>query len=63
MYICLCHCVRDSDLHAAARAGVRSFDELKASTRVSTGCGRCESAARHNFSCALDPSTQAVHPD
>lgn len=62
MYICLCHSIRDSDLKAAAHAGVRSFDELKVTTRVATGCGRCEGAARHNFSCALDPSTPAGHP-
>jgi bacterioferritin-associated ferredoxin len=62
MYVCLCHCIRDRDLEEAARAGVRSFDELKAATRVSTGCGRCETAARHSFHCALDPASPTVHP-
>jgi bacterioferritin-associated ferredoxin len=62
MYVCLCNCVRDRDLREAAAAGVRSFEELKATTRVSTGCGRCETMAREVFDRALDPGALAVQP-
>ena len=62
MYVCLCNCVRDRDLRQAAEAGVRSFEELQARTRVATGCGRCEAMARDVFDRALDPAGLAVQP-
>jgi len=62
MYICLCNCVRDRELREAAAAGVRSFEELKAATRVATGCGRCEEVAREVFDRALDPGALTVQP-
>jgi bacterioferritin-associated ferredoxin len=62
MYVCLCRCVRDRDLRQAAEAGVRSFEELKQATGVSTGCGRCEEMAREVFDRALDPGPLCVQP-
>ena len=62
MYVCLCNCVRDRDLRQAAEAGVRSFDELQARTRVATCCGHCEDFARQVFDEALDPGALAVQP-
>lgn len=59
MYICLCHCVRDQELRAAAQSGVASFEDLQQRTRVSTGCGRCELMAREVFTRALDPGVPA----
>jgi bacterioferritin-associated ferredoxin len=62
MYVCLCRCVRDHDLRQAAQAGVRSFEELRQCTGVSTGCGRCEEMAREVFDRALDPGPLCVQP-
>ncbi len=55
MYVCVCNCVRDRDLHAIAASGVRCFEEVKQRTRVSTCCGRCEDFAREVFEQAIAP--------
>ena len=46
MYICLCKAVSDHDIEAAVLAGANSLAEIQQSLGVSTGCGRCESAAQ-----------------
>ncbi|NCF44950.1 MAG: (2Fe-2S)-binding protein [Proteobacteria bacterium] len=45
MYICLCKAVTDHDIEAAVAAGARSLEQVQRELGVSTGCGRCSSAA------------------
>ncbi|HTL11196.1 MAG TPA: (2Fe-2S)-binding protein [Bdellovibrionota bacterium] len=44
--VCFCHNVPCSRLVAEIRAGARTFEELQAKTRCSTGCGGCEFEVR-----------------
>ena len=46
MYICLCKAVTDHDIEASVLAGAQSLSQVQKQLAVSTGCGRCESAAQ-----------------
>lgn len=46
MYICLCKAVTDHDIEASVLAGAQSLSQVQEQLEVSTGCGRCESAAQ-----------------
>ncbi len=46
MYVCICHGISDRRLREAVRQGARSFEDLQATTGVSTCCGACEPTAR-----------------
>ena len=46
MYICLCKAVTDHDIEASILAGAQSLAQVQEQLEVSTGCGRCESAAQ-----------------
>lgn len=46
MYVCICNAVTDHAIRAAARDGVRSFNELRRRTGCSDCCGSCEDLAR-----------------
>lgn len=46
MYICLCKAVTDNDIEAAVFNGAHSLAEVQKELEVSTGCGRCISAAK-----------------
>jgi bacterioferritin-associated ferredoxin len=41
VYICICNAVTDSDIRRAAESGVRTLQELKASTACGSNCGQC----------------------
>jgi bacterioferritin-associated ferredoxin len=49
MIVCVCHRVSDRDIAREARAGCGSFEDLQASLRVGTGCGRCVDCAQATF--------------
>ncbi|HET6631699.1 MAG TPA: (2Fe-2S)-binding protein [Rhodanobacteraceae bacterium] len=53
MYVCVCNAVTDRAIRRAARDGVRTFEELRATTGCSGGCGCCEPTARKLFAEAL----------
>ena len=62
MFVCLCNNVRDRDLREAAEVGCRSFEEVQATTRVATCCGRCEPMARELVLRSLDPGEPSGQP-
>ncbi len=63
MYVCLCHGIRDGELREAVSRGCDSFEQLQASTGVSTCCRTCEPTAREILQETLAsraPSIQAA---
>jgi bacterioferritin-associated ferredoxin len=45
MYVCICNAVTERAIREAARAGVRTLDELSRSTGCSDCCGSCADLA------------------
>ncbi|KFN47734.1 bacterioferritin-associated ferredoxin [Arenimonas composti] len=65
MYVCICHGVTDSDIRAAAEAGVTTVSELTMRTGLASGCGSCgdyaaELLAEHRAARAFDLPVYAV---
>lgn len=46
VYICLCKAVTDHDIEAAVLAGADSLDQVQHELAVSSGCGKCATAAQ-----------------
>ncbi|CAH0057806.1 unnamed protein product [Clonostachys solani] len=51
--VCSCHNVTKGEITQCVKDGKRSFDEVQAATKCSTGCGGCESQASRIFDQAL----------
>jgi bacterioferritin-associated ferredoxin len=60
MYVCLCHGIRDRELHDAVERGADTFEQLQARTGVSTCCRTCEPTARQVLDEALASRGLAV---
>ena len=45
MYVCICNAVTERTIRDAARAGVRTLDELSRRTGCSDCCGSCADLA------------------
>lgn len=58
--ICSCHNVSKGAIVAAVGKGCRSLGELKACTKVGTGCGGCVPLAQSVFNTALKASGEEV---
>lgn len=54
VYICLCKAVTDHDIEAAVFAGADTLGQVQRELAVSTGCGRCASAAQMVVDQALE---------
>ena len=65
MYVCVCNAVRESDVHAAVKDGVRTMRQLSATTGCSNSCGRCARFAASVLTDALQqhsPHLRLVEP-
>jgi len=60
MYVCLCHGIRERELHAAVEQGASSFEELQARTGVASCCRTCEPTARELLDAALASREAAI---
>ena len=62
MIVCVCRRVSDRDILAAARDGIRSFDELQSELGVAAACGACADCARDTWAraCAGTACVSAV---
>ena len=45
MYVCICNAVTDSQIRAAAEAGVEDLWGLQATLGIATNCGCCKDSA------------------
>ena len=45
MYVCICNAVTESEIRAAADAGVHDLWGLQAELGVATNCGSCKESA------------------
>jgi len=45
MYVCICNAVTDSQIRAAAEAGVTNVWQLQSELGVATNCGSCKEVA------------------
>ncbi len=59
MIVCLCHRVRDRDIHQAVRDGTMSFELLQDETRVASSCGCCHDCAREIFDAAREEQARS----
>ena len=46
MYVCICNAITDKQIRRAARNGVDSLYELRATLGVAAGCGSCARTAQ-----------------
>jgi bacterioferritin-associated ferredoxin len=53
MYVCMCKCVTDRDIHNVVELGVCSMGELRNCLGVSTQCGKCADCAKEILQEAL----------
>ena len=62
MYVCICNAVTDHEIRAAVSLGARTFEDLRDTLGVATGCGRCTDCAKGVLAEALaaQPAVQGV---
>lgn len=41
LYVCICHRVRESEMHACMQAGARTEEAVGEACEAGTGCGTC----------------------
>jgi bacterioferritin-associated ferredoxin len=69
MYVCICKCVTDRQIHEAICRGARRLEDLSRELGVATGCGQCACMATEILGeapASSGPMTgvrQSVHSD